>query len=72
MNPKLKFFHKTLTVICIAGTVGFSVGFTKWFNWNGVTWAQLPVFPNIFDSAFLAFSAVYLGGKNLIKELKNP
>ena len=55
------FFNKILVIICVSGIIGFALGFTKWFNYNGVTLANLPVFPNILDSVFIVFSAIYLG-----------
>ena len=64
------FFNKILVIICVSGIIGFALGFTKWFNYNGVTLANLPVFPNILDSIFLIFSASYLGIR-LLKGVKN-
>jgi len=54
---KTRFLHICLVILSLSGIVGFSVGFGKWFN----KWVFLPAFPNALDSAFLAFSAVYLG-----------
>lgn len=56
---KTEFANYILTTICVSGLIGFAVGFTKHFNQpNGY---YLPTFPNILDSIFIAFSAVYLG-----------
>lgn len=66
----IKFIHYVLTVVCSVGTVGFAFGFTKWFNWDGNTLANLPVFPNILDSVFLIFSVVYLSYRVISLEFK--
>jgi hypothetical protein len=54
-----KFIHKILTTLFLFGTIGFALGFTKWFNYDGNTLANLPVFPNILDSVFLICGAIY-------------
>jgi hypothetical protein len=64
------FIHKVLLIVCLFGTVGFSFGFMKWFNWDGNTLANLPVFPNILDSMFLIFSVCYLSYRVISLELK--
>jgi hypothetical protein len=57
-----QFIDYALVVLCFFGIVGFALGFTKWFDYSGIglTWVNLPVFPNILDSAFLICSASYL------------
>ncbi len=54
---KIKFANFCLVILSVSGIVGFSFGFGKWFD----NWVFLPAFPNALDSAFLAFSAAYLG-----------
>ena len=60
-NSLFFFFNRLMIIICVFGLIGFALGFTKWFNYNGTTLVNLPVFPNILDSVFIVFSAVYLG-----------
>lgn len=66
----LKFIRYVFIFVCLFGTVGFALGFTKWFNYDGFTYANLPVFPNVLDSFFLIISVCYLGISLLIVELK--
>jgi len=63
-----KFFFLVLDSICGAGLIGFAVGFTKYFNHT----YYLPVVPNIFDSMFIGFCAIYFFIRlYLPKKIKN-
>jgi len=66
----LKTLHKILITISFFGIIGFAFGFMKWFNWNGITLVNLPVFPNILDSIFLILSVSYLTWRILKNETK--
>jgi hypothetical protein len=70
-----KLVDYSVTMICVFGIIGFAFGFTKWFNYDGNTLANLPVFPNMLDSIFLFLSASYLGirimhFKNRVKKME--
>ena len=55
-QSSLFFLDKIMIIICLSGTIGFALSFTKYFNY----WYYLPFIPNIFDSIFLIFSVSYL------------
>jgi hypothetical protein len=54
MNNK-KFFFYCVDIVCLFGLIGFAFGFAKYFNHL----VYLPLVPNIFDSLFIVFCAVY-------------
>lgn len=54
MNNK-KFFFLCIDFVCCFGLIGFAVSFTKYF---GHTYF-LPLMPNVFDSIFIVFCAIY-------------
>jgi hypothetical protein len=43
-------------IACVCGTIGIALKFTVFFD----KWVYFPLFPNIFDAAFLISSGVYL------------
>ena len=62
-----KLLDRALIIVCFFGTVGFAIGFTKWFD----KWAYLPMFPNLLDSEFLVLSVTYLTWRLLKSESTN-
>jgi hypothetical protein len=45
-----------VTAICLGGVIGIALKFITLFD----NWLFFPLFPNIFDSIFLIFSAIFL------------
>lgn len=54
-----RIIEKTISAICLAGLIGFALGFLK--HLGRPLGYQLPWIPNVFDSAFIIFAAVWLG-----------
>ena len=60
------FFNTAITIICVFGIIGFAFSFMRYFNHT----YYLPTIPNLYDSIFLIFSALYLGTNIIVKEIK--
>jgi hypothetical protein len=61
-TPFFSTLNKLLVMVSISGIIGFSLGFTKYFNHM----YYFPLIPNVFDSVFLILSSLYLGINILI------